>query len=116
MASSAVGIETELPQVLHHRTNVDSSSSYDEKHSADVEASKVVDLDEIEVQDAYVVTRVFGLNRALSMFFYSTKPFPIEEGEMIEDHQLTFRAVFVGCCLGAVGAICSYLRTSACAN
>lgn len=37
-------------------------------------------------------------------------PFPVEPGELEETHQLTFRAVFVGCCLGAVvGASNIYL-------
>ncbi|TBU28065.1 OPT oligopeptide transporter [Dichomitus squalens] len=39
-----------------------------------------------------------------------TRPFPPEEGEIEETHQLTIRAVFVGCCLGAVvGASNIYL-------
>ncbi|KDR80207.1 hypothetical protein GALMADRAFT_242499 [Galerina marginata CBS 339.88] len=39
-----------------------------------------------------------------------TMPFPIEDDEIEETHQLTFRAVFVGCCLGAiVGASNIYL-------
>jgi len=37
-------------------------------------------------------------------------PFPIVPGELEETHQLTFRAIFVGCCLGAVvGASNIYL-------
>ncbi|KAI0821904.1 oligopeptide transporter [Trametes gibbosa] len=40
----------------------------------------------------------------------STKPFPIDPDEEVETHQLTFRAIFVGCCLGAiVGASNIYL-------
>ncbi|TFK73351.1 oligopeptide transporter, partial [Pluteus cervinus] len=39
-----------------------------------------------------------------------SRPFPILPGEEEETHQLTFRAVFVGCCLGAVvGASNIYL-------
>ncbi|TFK26572.1 OPT oligopeptide transporter [Coprinopsis marcescibilis] len=39
-----------------------------------------------------------------------TRPFPIDPEAIEETHQLTFRAVFVGCCLGAVvGASNIYL-------
>ncbi|OJT10730.1 Metal-nicotianamine transporter YSL2 [Trametes pubescens] len=39
-----------------------------------------------------------------------SRPFPREPDEMVETHQLTIRAVFVGCCLGAVvGASNIYL-------
>ncbi|KAI0355848.1 oligopeptide transporter [Trametes cingulata] len=39
-----------------------------------------------------------------------TKPFPIEPDEMVETHQLTLRAIIVGCALGAVvGASNIYL-------
>ncbi|KAH9858652.1 OPT oligopeptide transporter [Lenzites betulinus] len=39
-----------------------------------------------------------------------SRPFPRDPNEMIETHQLTVRAVFVGCCLGAVvGASNIYL-------
>jgi len=49
--------------------------------------------------------------RTRSCFFFplklgfdacSSKPFPIEPNEFIEDHQLSFRAIVVGCALGAV--------------
>ena len=40
----------------------------------------------------------------------SSKPFPIDPDDVEETHQLTFRAVFVGCLLGAiVGASNIYL-------
>lgn len=40
----------------------------------------------------------------------TTNPFPIDPEDIEETHQLTFRAVFVGCCLGAiVGASNIYL-------
>jgi len=43
-------------------------------------------------------------------FILSSKPFPIDPNEPEETHQLTVRAVFVGCCLGAVvGASNIYL-------
>ncbi|EIW63154.1 OPT oligopeptide transporter [Trametes versicolor FP-101664 SS1] len=39
-----------------------------------------------------------------------SRPFPRDPDEMVETHQLTIRAVFVGCCLGAVvGASNIYL-------
>ncbi|KAI0633640.1 OPT oligopeptide transporter [Trametes polyzona] len=39
-----------------------------------------------------------------------SKPFPRDPDEMVETHQLTIRAIFVGCCLGAVvGASNIYL-------
>lgn len=36
---------------------------------------------------------------------FSTRPFPIDPNEPEEEYQLTFRAIFVGCALGAVGAL-----------
>lgn len=49
-------------------------------------------------------------NPPQSKTFFSTKPFPIDEYEIEETHQLTFRAVAVGCLLGAVvGASNIYL-------
>ncbi|KAF8893198.1 oligopeptide transporter [Gymnopilus junonius] len=46
----------------------------------------------------------------LQSFGYSTKPFPVDPDEIEETHQLTFRAILVGCALGAVvGASNIYL-------
>lgn len=35
----------------------------------------------------------------------SSKPFPIDPNIPDEPHQLTVRAIFVGCCLGAIGKL-----------
>ncbi|KAF9010107.1 oligopeptide transporter [Cyathus striatus] len=50
------------------------------------------------------------LYRKLNVLRYSSNPFPIDPEAPEETHQLTFRAVFVGCVLGAiVGASNIYL-------
>jgi hypothetical protein len=36
--------------------------------------------------------------------YNSTKPFPIDPDEPDEPHQLTWRALIVGCFLGAIGS------------
>lgn len=44
----------------------------------------------------------------------SSRPFPVEDNEPIEDRQLSFRAIVVGCALGAVvGASNIYLGLKA---
>ncbi|KAF9567161.1 OPT oligopeptide transporter [Agrocybe pediades] len=70
-----------------------SSSGYsDEKKAHSLEEAPVEE--QVEEYDDHDVTR----------------PFPIDPDEEEETHQLTFRAVFVGCCLGAVvGASNIYL-------
>jgi len=71
------------------------SPSYtDEKNPVNASDSEVQAFDEKEAFDDHDVT----------------KPFPIDPLAPEETHQLTFRAIFVGCCLGAVvGASNIYL-------
>ncbi|PPQ96836.1 hypothetical protein CVT26_006005 [Gymnopilus dilepis] len=64
----------------------------DEKHASSLEEGSLED--KVETFDDHDVTR----------------PFPIDPNEIEETHQLTFRAIFVGCALGAiVGASNIYL-------
>ncbi|KAH9941892.1 OPT oligopeptide transporter [Epithele typhae] len=82
---------TELqPELTEFARGESSHGSVDEKHQHDAEKQNVAD-------DAHKPVDI-------------TRPFPIEDDEMEETHQLTVRAVFVGCVLGAiVGASNIYL-------
>ncbi|KAI0760527.1 oligopeptide transporter [Fomes fomentarius] len=91
MSSTAPAYEPERVQgVSELRSRNDtSSSSTDEKNFQK----------EVEVHDDYTLEA-----------HDISKPFPIEADEIEETHQLTIRALFVGCCLGAiVGASNIYL-------
>jgi OPT family oligopeptide transporter len=50
------------------------------------------------------------IDEASGQYISPLDPFPIEEGEIVEEHQVTLRAIIVGCALGAVvGASNIYL-------
>jgi uncharacterized oligopeptide transporter (OPT) family protein len=56
------------------------------------------------------VSRIFSHTNSLLKGLPSSKPFPIDPNEPEEVHQLTVRAILVGCALGAVvGASNIYL-------
>ncbi|EAU89388.1 hypothetical protein CC1G_11084 [Coprinopsis cinerea okayama7 len=81
MASTAVDHQ---PGALESRKRTDVEEGLDEKR-----------------QDS----SVSSINHQLDEGFEGhdvTNPFPVDPDEPIETHQLTFRAIFVGCCLGAV--------------
>ncbi|KAA1472482.1 oligopeptide transporter [Dentipellis sp. KUC8613] len=87
-------IDNDVPVPVVHRTRGSSSGgSIDEKHSLGVADEKAGG----EEEETYAA-------------FDVTKPFPIDPDLPEETHQLTFRALFVGWCLGAVvGASNIYL-------
>jgi len=92
-------MSNELIETIHPLTGDGSiekrgfdAPSYSEGEKASVEGGKPMD----EEEEDYTPNVV--------------DPFPIVPGELEETHQLTFRAIFVGCCLGAVvGASNIYL-------
>ncbi|KAK7676399.1 hypothetical protein QCA50_011467 [Cerrena zonata] len=83
--------DSEVAPELRHNDSKSSSSYRDEKQSVDHEHGEELFDDETVVNDA-------------------SKPFPIDPDEEEETHQLTLRAIIVGCALGAVvGASNIYL-------
>ncbi|KAF9460024.1 oligopeptide transporter [Collybia nuda] len=86
-------VETHLPHVHREPTRNSDEAYPDEKANISSDGEEVGSKEEDNYGDHDV-----------------TRPFPIMPDEMIETHQLTFRAVFVGCALGAVvGASNIYL-------
>ncbi|KJA25455.1 hypothetical protein HYPSUDRAFT_160611 [Hypholoma sublateritium FD-334 SS-4] len=83
--------------VLRHNASKDRVSSTDEKYDEKHNLEGGVPTEPEYTEEAYDDHDV-------------TKPFPIDPDEVEETHQLTFRAVFVGCLLGGVvGASNIYL-------
>lgn len=94
---------------VYHREPKSEKEYGSEKNGSSLEENPV-DYPEESFDDHDVYVRALSLSENLLTKISSTKPFPIDQYEIEETHQLSFRAVAVGCVLGAVvGASNIYL-------
>ncbi|KAF8962563.1 oligopeptide transporter [Flammula alnicola] len=89
----STAIEVSSPILNRESSNLKEDHSHSEKHSGELLEEGDVEEREKTYDDHDV-----------------TEPFPVDSDEPTEEHQLTFRAIYVGCVLGAiVGASNIYL-------